>query len=121
MYTTGEMGSSIVEQSLVLDTDKGLVIITGCAHPGIINIVGRTQEILPDREIYLCMGGFHLSGSSPSELSSIIQGFREMGVHKVAPSHCSGDKCRELFEEDYQEDYIHSGVGREIVLSVNYS
>lgn len=63
------------------------------------------------------MGGFHLSSSLLSELSGIIQGFREMGVYKVAPSHCSGDKCRELFEKEYQEDYIHSGVGMEIVLS----
>jgi len=103
IYSTGEMGTSTVEQSLIVDTDQGLVVITGCAHPGILNIVGRSQEILRDSEIYLCMGGFHLSGSSPSELSSIVQGFRETGVHKVAPSHCSGDKCRQLFEKKISE------------------
>ena len=72
-------------------------------------------EILPHRELYLLMGGFHLSGSSDSELINIVQGFRNMGIHKVAPSHCSGDRCRELFKEEYQEDYIESGVGRIIV------
>lgn len=115
VYTTGEMGTAIKEQSLVVDTNQGLVIVTGCAHPGVLNIVEKTGEILPHRELSLLMGGFHLSGSSDSELRNIVQGFRNMGLHKVAPSHCSGDRCRELFREEYQEDYIESGVGRTIV------
>lgn len=96
VYTTGEMGTWIKEQSLVVDTNKGLVIISGCAHPGVLNIAKKAREILPHREFYLFMGGFHLSGSSDSELRNIVQGFRDIGVRKVAPSHCSGDRCRPL-------------------------
>jgi len=116
VYTTGEMGTSIKEQSLVVDTKQGLVIITGCAHPGVLNIAEKAREILPNRGLYLFMGGFHLSGSSISKLRNIVQGFRNMGIHEVAPSHCSGDRCRELFKEEYRKDYINSGVGRKIVL-----
>jgi 7,8-dihydropterin-6-yl-methyl-4-(beta-D-ribofuranosyl)aminobenzene 5'-phosphate synthase len=116
VYTTGQMGTWIKEQSLVVDTNEGLVIISGCAHPGVLNIATKARQILPHREFYLFMGGFHLSGSSDSELRNIVQGFRDMGVQRVAPSHCSGDRCRELFKEEYKEDYIDSGVGRKIVL-----
>ncbi len=115
VYTTGEMGTWIKEQSLVLNTEKGLVVITGCAHPGVVNIAKKAKQILPDKNIYLVMGGFHLSGASDSELRSIIKGFRDIGVQKVAPSHCSGDRCRELFKEEYKQDYIESGVGKKFL------
>ena len=49
---------------------------------------------------------------SDLKLTGVIKEFRHMGVQKVAPSHCSGDRCRELFKEEYSEDYIESGVGR---------
>lgn len=114
VYTTGEMGTWIKEQSLVLNTREGLVVITGCAHPGIVNIVRRAEQMLPDKDVYLVMGGFHLSGASDSELRSIIRAFRGIGVQKVAPSHCSGDRCRGLFEEEYKEDYIEGGAGKTI-------
>ena len=114
VYTTGEMGTWIKEQSLVLNTREGLVVITGCAHPGIVNIVKRAEQMLPDKDVYLVMGGFHLSGASDSELRSIIRAFRDIGVQKVAPSHCSGDRCRGLFEEEYKEDYIEGGAGKTI-------
>lgn len=116
IWTTGEMGTWIKEQSLVLNTEEGLVVITGCAHPGIVNIAKQAKQILPDKNIYLVMGGFHLSGASDSELTSIIRGFRDLGVQRVASSHCSGDRCRELFEEEYKGDYIESGAGKTITL-----
>lgn len=111
IWTTGEMGTPIEEQSLVLDTKEGLVVITGCAHPGVVSITEKAKQILPDRNIYLVMGGFHLGSASDLELKSIIKGFRNLGVKKAAPSHCSGDRCRELFKEEYKEDYIENGVG----------
>lgn len=114
IYTTGEMGETIKEQSLILNTEKGIVVITGCAHPGIVEIVKRAKEIVPGRNIYLVMGGFHLGSASDRKLKGIIESFRELGVEKVAPSHCSGNRCRELFKEEYKSDYIDSGAGKKI-------
>lgn len=116
VYTTGEMGTWIKEQSLVLDTRKGLIVITGCAHPGVINIAKKTKEILANKKIYLFMGGFHLSSASDSELKNIIKEFRDLGIKRVAPSHCSGDRSRELFREEYKEDYVESGLGKVITI-----
>ncbi len=111
--TTGELGSGIKEQSLVINSPEGLVVMTGCAHPGIVRII-REVKRMAEGEIYLVMGGFHLDGESDLELSRIIRSFREMGVRKAAPCHCSGQRARELFREEYGEDYVDNGVGRVI-------
>jgi 7,8-dihydropterin-6-yl-methyl-4-(beta-D-ribofuranosyl)aminobenzene 5'-phosphate synthase len=79
VYSTGELGSDIIEQSLVLDTPEGLVVITGCAHPGIVNTVRRAKKLHHD-EIYLVMGGFHLREKSQAELEDIIAELQRLGV-----------------------------------------
>jgi len=116
-HTTGEMGGAIIEQSVVLDTPVGSVVITGCAHPGIVSIVARAKEMLPGKEVHFVMGGFHLLSASDSQLTSIIGAFRDLGVQKVAPSHCSGDRCQQLFKEEYGIHYIESGVGHTTIYS----
>jgi 7,8-dihydropterin-6-yl-methyl-4-(beta-D-ribofuranosyl)aminobenzene 5'-phosphate synthase len=109
-YSTGELGGGIKEQSLVMETSKGLVVITGCAHPGVVDIVRRAKE-LTGGEVHLVVGGFHLGGASEARIAGIIEDFRQMGVQKVAPCHCSGDVARRLFEQAYGEDFILLGVG----------
>jgi len=111
VYTTGEMGTWIKEQSMIIKTDKGLVVITGCAHPGIVNIVRKAKEITKE-DLYLVTGGFHLGSASDADLTQIINAFRGLDVKKVGPCHCSGDRCRELFEEEYKDDFIEVGVGK---------
>jgi 7,8-dihydropterin-6-yl-methyl-4-(beta-D-ribofuranosyl)aminobenzene 5'-phosphate synthase len=111
--STGELGTSIREQSLIVATSKGLVVMTGCAHPGIVDIL-KVAKRITGQDIYLVMGGFHLLKMGESELKEVIEGFRALKVKKAAPSHCSGDKTRELFREEYKEDFISNGVGKKI-------
>lgn len=113
VYTTGELGTWIIEQSLIVSTERGMVVITGCAHPGIVKIVERAKE-LSNQSIHLVMGGFHLSGESDSTLKDIISSFRRLGVEKAAPCHCSGERARQLFKDEYVDDYISNGVGKVI-------
>ena len=111
--STGELGTVIKEQSLVIQTDKGLVIITGCAHPKIVEILNKAKEYFK-QDIYQVIGGFHLAGFSYTELKEIIRQFRKLGVKKVGPCHCSGDLSQKLFKEEYHKDYIEIGVGKTI-------
>jgi 7,8-dihydropterin-6-yl-methyl-4-(beta-D-ribofuranosyl)aminobenzene 5'-phosphate synthase len=115
VLTTGELDGGIREQSLVLRTPKGLVVITGCAHPGIVNIARKAVEFTGE-EIYLAIGGFHLVGASPSQISYVAEGLFQLGVKKVAPCHCSGEETRKLFSDYFGDDYIDCGVGKEIVI-----
>ncbi|MFP3896537.1 MAG: MBL fold metallo-hydrolase [Anaerolineales bacterium] len=116
VYSTGEMGRSIVEQALILDTDGGVVVITGCAHPGVADMVARAHEIVKG-ELLLVIGGFHLGSASRQRIESIISRFREMGVQYVGPTHCSGETAKRLFQEAYGDRYLDVGVGREISLA----
>jgi len=111
VYSTGQLGTFIKEQSLLIATEKGLVIITGCAHPGIVNIIEKAKQ-LTNQDIYLVMGGFHLSSARDSKLHEIINSFRKLEVEKVAPCHCSGNRCRELFEQEYKDNFVSNGVGK---------
>jgi len=110
VHSTGELGDWIKEQSLVIETPQGLVVITGCAHPGVVNIVRQAKELV-EGEVHLVLGGFHLGGSSEVKIAGIVEDFQQLGVQKVAPCHCSGDVARRLFKEAYGEDFTLAGVG----------
>ena len=101
------------EISLTVQTPRGLVIITGCAHPGIVEIVREIKEIL-NKDIYLVMGGFHLEISLG--LGKIISEFKALGVKKVGPCHCSGQRAINLFEQKFGKDFIRIGTGLSIEL-----
>jgi len=116
VYTTGELGKTIKEQSLIVETDAGLVVITGCAHPGIVEIVKNVKLDFPGKNIHLAMGGFHLKANTEAQNMSIIDSLQQMGVVNIAPSHCSGDKTRRLFKKQYGSNYIDSGAGKIIDL-----
>jgi 7,8-dihydropterin-6-yl-methyl-4-(beta-D-ribofuranosyl)aminobenzene 5'-phosphate synthase len=109
--STGPMDKSSHEQALIIDTEDGLVVITGCAHPGIVTVLKRVRSLNPGKRLALVMGGFHLYESSTEQIDAIIQDFRRMKVGKVSPSHCSGDYARKRFKEVYGPDYVEGGAG----------
>jgi 7,8-dihydropterin-6-yl-methyl-4-(beta-D-ribofuranosyl)aminobenzene 5'-phosphate synthase len=102
IITTGGMGSRIKEQSLIVDN----TVITGCAHPGIVEIVRKAREFVD--EVSLVFGGFHLMDNSEDGIFEIISELKELGVKNAIPCHCSGDLATRLFNrefEDYQDIY----------------
>lgn len=113
VYSTGLLGNLLQEQALVIDTDRGLIIVTGCAHPGIIKILEKAKDLISD-DVLLVLGGFHLLGESEYGLKTIISRLRELGVQAVGPCHCSGAVARELFRREWGSNYIDVGVGRVI-------
>jgi len=116
VYSTGELGTWIKEQSLIIYTEEGLIVITGCAHPGIVKIVIKAKNLVKD-DVLLVMGGFHLGGESKVEIEKIVSSFRKLGVSYVGPCHCSGDAARQLFKKEYGENFINVGVGRVVTMN----
>ncbi len=111
VYSTGELGRLIKEQSLIIQTEAGLIAITGCAHPGIVKIV-RTVKTLHEDDVALVMGGFHLEWATKGKIEKIISAFKQMGVRYAGPCHCTGDKARSLFEKHFGKNYINIGAGK---------
>ena len=117
IFTTGEMSvTDFVEHALVIKTDAGLVVLTGCAHPGIVPIITRAKELFGE-PVYLVMGGLHLSDKSAAEIRSILSDLRQLGVQRVAPSHCTGDQALAMFAAEYGDNFIRSGAGRIFTLT----
>jgi 7,8-dihydropterin-6-yl-methyl-4-(beta-D-ribofuranosyl)aminobenzene 5'-phosphate synthase len=116
VYSTGQLGMLIKEQSLIIHTNKGLVIIAGCAHPGIVKIVKAAKDMIED-DILLVMGGFHLEWATKGKIEKIISAFKQMGVRYVGPSHCTGEKARALFEKHFDGNYISIGAGRAVTMA----
>jgi 7,8-dihydropterin-6-yl-methyl-4-(beta-D-ribofuranosyl)aminobenzene 5'-phosphate synthase len=115
IISTGEMGGGIKEQSLLVDTPKGLVVITGCSHQGIENIVEKAAE-LSDKPIYMVFGGFHLLNHSSDQVKDIIEIFRKNGVQKCGATHCTGKMATNMFKEEYGSDFVVIGAGKLIRL-----
>jgi len=115
VYTTGELGTWIKEQSLIIKRKNGFILITGCAHPGVVNILEKSKQLVGGVP-FLVMGGFHLVGTSDKKIRQIIEDFKRLDVQKVGPCHCSGDRARNLFRELYGANFIEVGVGKIITI-----
>ena len=111
VYSTGGLGSMIKEQALVINTKRGAVVITGCAHPGIDNIVKFVVERF-NKKIYLVVGGFHLMGQSKQVVENVAKNLVELKVAKVMPCHCSGKLAVEIFSKLYGKNFETCGVGK---------
>jgi len=111
MTVTGEIAGQykdrpIAEQALVLKTNNGLTVLTGCAHPGILEILSRVRRQFPAERIHAVLGGFHLRRVSPREVKRIVRRFLELGIRQAGPTHCSGPETEKIFKEMYGKNWL---------------
>jgi len=110
---TGPVGTGLTEQAFFVSTPEGLVVVTGCAHPGVVRMA-QAAKASTGEDIHLVLGGFHLGGASRNQLEETAKELRELGVNKAAPCHCSGDACRRVFSNVFGDNYVENGTGRSI-------
>jgi len=117
IFTTGEIAgkyksSFIAEQALLIKREKGIIITTGCSHPGIVTIIKKIKENFPEEKINFVFGGFHLMDKDEREIKLIVEKFKELGVEKVGPTHCTGYEAQVIFEKEYKEKFIKVMAGK---------
>jgi 7,8-dihydropterin-6-yl-methyl-4-(beta-D-ribofuranosyl)aminobenzene 5'-phosphate synthase len=78
------------DTSLVLDTDRGLIVLSGCCHTGIINTIEYARKKVRSAPIYAAVGGFHLMRASDATLDWTAQKLREFGLSNFIGAHCTG-------------------------------
>jgi 7,8-dihydropterin-6-yl-methyl-4-(beta-D-ribofuranosyl)aminobenzene 5'-phosphate synthase len=113
-YSTGMIEDQTYEHSLVVPTSKGLMIVTGCAHPGILTIVKRAKELMK-QDIYFVMGGFHLIRTDSTQANTIARELRTLTKY-VGPCHCTGEAAKAIFKDIFEEDYIDIQAGLKLTL-----
>ena len=102
-------GSPMPEQALAVAGKKGVSLITGCAHPGILTMAQRFVADYAEESCYALLGGMHLLDLDPDAVGSHVARLRQLGFQKIIATHCSGEAAREL--SDYR-----TGVGDIIAL-----
>ena len=115
LYSSGVLGSYIPEQALVLNTRKGLVLMTGCSHPGILEMIESVKRTF-GKNVYMVFGGFHLLQKSDEEMETIIQRMKDLGVVKCGATHCTGDHQIDMFREAFGENFVEMGAGNVITI-----
>jgi len=109
---SGEMvgQGGVAEQFLFLSADLGVAVVTGCAHPGILEIVERAKEVT-GRDVLAVLGGFHLFKDSDASVRRIVSRLLELEVRWAAPCHCSGDSAIQRFADAYGDTFLSCRAG----------
>ena len=79
------------EQSLVIETEKGLVVFNSCSHTGVKNILTDVREMLGERNVYAYVGGLHLYKLTDAELSVLADELADSGISQILTGHCTGE------------------------------
>ncbi len=98
-------GRAIPEQSIVLETRQGLVVIVGCSHPGVLAIAEKAKQHFK-APVHAVIGGFHLMESSRADILRCAVSLWDAGVHIVAPTHCTGRKAEKIFHSVFGKGFI---------------
>jgi len=101
------------DQAMIVDIkDKGLLVITGCGHAGIINICRYARRLTKDRPIYAVMGGFHLNGPTFEPLiPRVLDEMRSLSPSVVVPAHCTGWRAQHAMSARFGEAFTPNAVG----------
>ncbi len=103
------------DQSIVVNIKgKGLVIISGCAHAGIINTVNYAREISGVEKVHTVIGGFHLTGASEEKIERTIKEMKAFKPKLVIPMHCTGFSATREFAEEMPSQFVLNAVGTSI-------
>ena len=102
--------------SLVIKTKLGLVVVTGCAHRGIVNILHRAQELTGVNDIYAVIGGTHLFRADEEQLEATIQALKEFNIKKMGVSHCTGLAAATRLAHEFGDKFFFNMAGTRTIL-----
>jgi 7,8-dihydropterin-6-yl-methyl-4-(beta-D-ribofuranosyl)aminobenzene 5'-phosphate synthase len=96
------------DSAVALLSDKGLFVVTGCGHAGIVNTLEHAKNVTGENRIYGVMGGFHLK-SADRQTKETIRYLKENCVVNVYPSHCTANPALALFHESFATKHVKTG------------
>ena len=99
------------DQSLILDTEKGLVLILGCAHSGMINIIHHVIARTGKDKFYAILGGTHLDFLTSEQLENSTQSLKKMEIERIGVSHCTGMRAAFSLHQEFGDRFFYGCVG----------
>jgi 7,8-dihydropterin-6-yl-methyl-4-(beta-D-ribofuranosyl)aminobenzene 5'-phosphate synthase len=105
------------DQALILHLkDKGLIVICGCAHSGLVNTITHAKQIMNTDSVYAVIGGFHLKNATPQRIDATTDALQKLNVKQIAPCHCTGSKAIQKFTSSFKQQCRPLRVGDTLTL-----
>ncbi len=104
------------DYSLIIDTPRGVVLLLGCAHSGIVNIMSLAAEKLKTDRIYAVIGGTHLAEADSQRVEKTIEALEEFQVQKIGTCHCTGPEKEAVLKEKFGDRFFFAQAGSEITI-----
>jgi 7,8-dihydropterin-6-yl-methyl-4-(beta-D-ribofuranosyl)aminobenzene 5'-phosphate synthase len=114
VWTTGRVAGEPDEQALVVETAKGIVVMVGCSHPGVVKMVEAAERQRGKDSVRLLLGGFHMFRQNEAQIGAQIQELRRQKVQQIRPAHCTGELAHAMFEKEWGASYGKAGAGNVI-------
>ncbi len=103
------------DQSLFIELEgKGVIVLTGCCHAGVMNTLSSAQKKFPGRRIYGLIGGFHLNHAKEIQIEKTLEYLSQLGIKYICAMHCTGYYAQKVLMEKFQDQWIPSTVGAKI-------
>ena len=99
------------DQALIIKSEKGLIILLGCGHRGIINTIRHAQKLTGQESVYAVMGGTHLIGASSQQLDSTVAELLSLGIQRLGVSHCTGLPASAILAQRFGEAFFCNNAG----------
>jgi len=99
------------DQAVFMRTDRGLVVLCGCAHAGLVNTLDYVAGLAGEASVYAVIGGLHLGRATPERLERTAEAVERRGVQVLAPAHCTGETAVRFFGERFPEACVGCGAG----------
>ena len=102
------------DQTLLMKLAKGLIVVFGCAHSGVVNTLDYISKLTGEKNIYAVIGGMHLLNASRARITNTIEVFQKYEIQKVIPLHCTGHKAIGAMKNAFGDKCLCLGAGRQI-------
>lgn len=107
------------DQSLYIRTELGLIVVLGCAHRGMINIITHAREVMDTERVHMVIGGTHLSRASEEQIQKTVQALKEMDVRWLGVSHCTGLEVAARLAGEFPGRFFFNSAGTVIRFPFN--
>jgi 7,8-dihydropterin-6-yl-methyl-4-(beta-D-ribofuranosyl)aminobenzene 5'-phosphate synthase len=100
---------------IIIKTEKGLILLLGCAHRGIINTINHARKITGIDKVYAVIGGTHLIHASDEQLDATVAALKEMKIEKLGTSHCTGLRSAAVLASEFKDIFFFNNAGTKTV------
>jgi 7,8-dihydropterin-6-yl-methyl-4-(beta-D-ribofuranosyl)aminobenzene 5'-phosphate synthase len=99
------------DQSLAIKTSKGLVLLLGCCHAGLVNTIEHAREKTGEERVSAVVGGTHLGFCSPGQMEATVRALRSFGIGKICACHCTGFAASVRLQREFPGEFHPANVG----------